>query len=115
LRFGIAVAGRNDHEAETDQPDQTPERVSKTFIWGLIITILFILDHNSFRNVVIPVNSQFSPIPFGHLSFLTITTLSYYDISPASGLARSLAMIEAVIGQLYLVLQATLSVGFRVL
>jgi hypothetical protein len=85
------------------------------FIWGLMFTVLFILDHKSFSNVVIPVDSHFSPIPFWYLSFLTITTLSYYNTAPASDLAKSLAMIEAVIGQLYLVLQVSLLVGLRVL
>jgi hypothetical protein len=84
------------------------------FIWGLMFTVLFILDHNSFRNVIIPVDSHFSPVPFWYVSFLTITTLGYYNTSPASDLARSLAMIEAVIGQLYLVLQVSLLVGLRV-
>jgi hypothetical protein len=84
------------------------------FIWGLMFAVLFILDHKSFQNVVIPVDSHFSPIPFWYVSFLTITTLGYYDTAPASDLARSLAMVEAVIGQLYLVLQVSLLVGLRV-
>jgi hypothetical protein len=84
------------------------------FTWGLMFTVLFILDNNSFRNVVIPVDSHFTPVPFWYLSFLTITTLGYYNTAPASDLAKSLAMIEAVIGQLYLVLQISLLVGLRV-
>ena len=84
------------------------------FIWGLLFAILFILDHESFRNLVVPVNSQFSIVPFWYLSFLTITTLGYNDVAPASDLAQSLAMTEAVVGQLYLVLQVSLLVGLRV-
>jgi hypothetical protein len=84
------------------------------FTWGLIFAVVFILDHNSFRNVVIPANSYFSPVPFWYLSFLTITTMGYNDMAPASDLAKSLAMIEAVIGQLYLVLQVSWLVGLRV-
>ena len=84
------------------------------FVWGLMFTVLFILDKESFRNVVIPVDSHFSPIPFWYVSFLTITTLGYNNTAPASDLAKSLAMVEAVIGQLYLVLQVSLLVGLRV-
>jgi hypothetical protein len=84
------------------------------FTWGLLFAILFILDHNSFRNLVIPVNAYFSPVPFWYVSFLTITTLGYSNVAPASDLAKSLAMAEAVIGQLYLVLQVSLLVGLRV-
>jgi voltage-gated potassium channel len=84
------------------------------FIWGLLFAILFILEPGSFRNLVVPFNSQFSVAPFWYLSFLTITTLGYSDVAPASGMAQSLAMIEAVVGQLYLVLQVSLLVGLRV-
>jgi voltage-gated potassium channel len=84
------------------------------FTWGLLFAIMFILDHESFRNVAIPINSYFSPVPFWYLSFLTITTMGYNDMAPASDLAKSLAMIEAVVGQLYLVLQVSLLVGLRV-
>jgi voltage-gated potassium channel len=84
------------------------------FTWGLLFAILFILDHNSFRNMVIPVNAYFSPVPFWYVSFLTITTLGYSNVAPASDLAKSFAMAEAVIGQLYLVLQVSLLVGLRV-
>ena len=84
------------------------------FTWGLLFAIVFILDHESFRNIVMPPDSYFSPVPFWYLSFLTITTMGYNDMAPASDLAKSLAMIEAVIGQLYLVLQVSLLVGLRV-
>jgi voltage-gated potassium channel Kch len=37
-----------------------------------------------------------------YFSFVTLTTLGYGDITPVSSLARSLAMVEAVIGPMYL-------------
>ena len=37
-----------------------------------------------------------------YFSFVTLTTLGYGDISPVSQQARSLALVEAVVGQLYL-------------
>jgi voltage-gated potassium channel len=84
------------------------------FAWGLLFAIVYIGNHESFRNVTLPVSSYFSPVPFWYLSFLTITTVGYTDMAPASDLAKSLAMIEAVVGQLYLVLQVSLLVGLRV-
>ena len=84
------------------------------FTWGLLFATLFLIDPQSFRNVTVPVSSQFSPVPFWYVSFFTITTLGYSDVAPASDLAKSLAMIEAVVGQLYLVLQVSLLVGLRV-
>ncbi len=41
----------------------------------------------------------FSPLLY--FSFITLTTLGYGDILPAHPAARSLAMIEALVGQLY--------------
>ena len=60
-----------------------------------------------------PSNKFFSPFPFCYVSFLALTTLGFSDVAPASGLAKSLAMIEGVIGQLYLILQVSLLVGLR--
>lgn len=84
------------------------------FTWGLLFATLFLLDPGSFRNLVVPINSYFSLVPFWYLSFFTITTLGYNEMAPASDLAKSLAVIEAVVGQLYLVLQVSLLVGLRV-
>jgi len=38
-----------------------------------------------------------------YFSFVTLTTVGYGDLSPAGGLGRSLAVLEALGGQLYLV------------
>jgi len=38
-----------------------------------------------------------------YFSFVTITTLGYGDVTPVAPLARSMAMLEAVVGQIYLV------------
>ena len=52
----------------------------------------------------------------GHLtyfSFVTLTTLGYGDITPASDLARMLAMMEATLGQLFLVIVVARLVGLH--
>jgi ABC-type multidrug transport system fused ATPase/permease subunit len=46
-----------------------------------------------------------------YFSFITITTTGYGDLAPAGDLARSLAMLEALIGQLYLVTVVAVIVG----
>ena len=38
-----------------------------------------------------------------YFSFVTLTTTGYGDFAPAVGAARALAVLEALIGQLYLV------------
>jgi cytosine/uracil/thiamine/allantoin permease len=51
---------------------------------------------------------------FLYFSFVTLTTLGYGDITPLTRLARSLSTLEAVIGQLYLVVQVAWLVGVHV-
>jgi hypothetical protein len=46
-----------------------------------------------------------------YFSFVTLTTLGYGDIVPASDLTRRLAVVEAVIGQLYLAVLVARLVG----
>jgi Ion channel len=46
-----------------------------------------------------------------YYSFVTLTTLGYGDISPVSAAARSLAMLEAVTGQLILVVLIARLIG----
>jgi hypothetical protein len=49
--------------------------------------------------------------PFLYYSFVTLTTLGYGDIVPLTSPARSLAVLEAVTGQLYLAVTIARLVG----
>ncbi len=51
---------------------------------------------------------------FLYYSFVTITTLGYGDIFPVSTAAKSCAILEAVIGQLYLVITVAWLVGVHI-
>jgi hypothetical protein len=46
-----------------------------------------------------------------YLSFVTLTTVGFGDVTPVAGLARAMAVLEAVIGQIYLVSIVALLVG----
>jgi hypothetical protein len=79
-----------------------------TFIFGVVET----LHPGSFN---IPQGQDIEANrTFLYYSFVTLTTLGYGDITPATGLARSLCILEAVIGQLYLVVQVAWLVGVHV-
>jgi hypothetical protein len=56
--------------------------------------------------------THFSAIAY--YSFVTLTTLGYGDITPASPYARSLATMLAVTGQLYLVVLVARVVGLQI-
>jgi len=49
-----------------------------------------------------------------YYSFVTLTTLGYGDMGPVSDYARSLAITEAVVGQLYLVVLVASLVGMYI-
>ena len=51
---------------------------------------------------------------FTYYSFVTLTTLGYGDITPVSEHARTLAWLEALIGQLYLAVMVATLVGLKV-
>jgi hypothetical protein len=51
---------------------------------------------------------------FIYYSFVTITTLGYGDITPITALANSFSFLEAVIGQIYLVVLVARLVGIHI-
>ena len=46
---------------------------------------------------------QHSPSDFAYFSYITLTTVGYGDLTPVTGFARSLAIMEALTGQIFLV------------
>lgn len=51
---------------------------------------------------------------FTYFSYVTLTTLGYGDITPISNAARSLAILEAMIGQLYIAVTIARLVGLHI-
>ena len=52
--------------------------------------------------------------PFVYYSFVTMTTLGYGDIFPVTTAAKSSVILEAIIGQLYLVIMVAWLVGVHI-
>jgi voltage-gated potassium channel len=50
----------------------------------------------------------------GYFSFITLATVGYGDVTPATPLARTLAWMEAITGQFYLAILVAGLVGFKV-
>ena len=81
-------------------------------MWTFIFAVVETLHPGSFN---IPQGQDIDATRyFLYYSFVTLTTLGYGDITPATSLARSLCILEAVIGQLYLVVQVAWLVGVHV-
>lgn len=51
---------------------------------------------------------------FTYFSFVTMTSLGYGDMSPISEMARTLAWVQAVLGQLYLAITVAALVGIHI-
>jgi hypothetical protein len=71
---------------------------------GLMFGICFYLLDQTWPGSFNPESETPLALPHAiYFSFVTIATLGYGDIVPASELARALAILEAISGQLYLV------------
>jgi voltage-gated potassium channel len=81
-------------------------------LWSLLFGALEVALPGSFKLAEnIPV---FEREVFTYFSFVTITTVGYGDIVPATPIARAFANLEAVVGQLYLVILVSWLVGMYV-
>jgi len=76
-------------------------------VFGLVYSGLFLLDTEAFnltRSLEAgSLRSQYDRISsdFVYYSFVTLTTVGYGDITPATTAAQQIAMLEALFGQLY--------------
>jgi hypothetical protein len=80
-------------------------------MWTFIYKVVEMAHPGSFTISATDIHER---LRFTYFSLVTITTLGYGDIIPTTGLASSLATLEAVVGQLYLVTTVAWLVGVRV-
>ena len=81
-------------------------------MWAFLYTFLELVDPASF-NVDLDQSKGYLLV-FQYYSFVTITTLGYGDITPVTEVARAFSVLEAVCGQLYLVVVVAWLVGIHV-
>jgi len=79
------------------------------FLWATLYASIELVDPGSFRfpdDIAAELHSMQSAGEMSgyaiYYSLVTLTTLGYGDITPASSAARSLSVVEAAIGQIYL-------------
>ena len=80
-------------------------------MWSFAYGLLELINPASFNVTLSP--DQGYQMRFIYYSFVTITTLGYGDITPATELASSFSILEAVVGQLYLVVVVAWLVGMH--
>ena len=81
-------------------------------MWAFAYTFLELVDPASF-NIKIGKPEDYFLI-FQYYSFVTITTLGYGDITPVTEVAKTFSALEALVGQLYLVVVVAWLVGMHV-
>jgi hypothetical protein len=75
------------------------------YAWAFGYSLLAELDPNAFSTAM-PLSETDSiglVQQMRYFSFVTLTTMGYGDIVPRTDIARSLVVLEAVAGQIYLV------------
>jgi len=80
------------------------------FIWSVAYMMLFAMDQSSFHGLP-QTADDLRLLDLQYFSFVTMTTLGYGDVAPVSDVARALAAVEALIGQLYLAVLVAALVG----
>jgi len=86
-------------------------------LWGYSYAMLEIVNHASFtvvEPVAGPVDLYDEPGWLIYFSYTTLTTVGFGDVLPANAYARSLAVLEAVVGQIMLVVMLARLVGLHV-
>jgi len=79
--------------------------------WTFIFSTLELLQPGSFKT---PQGLDTQLSHFSYYSFVTLTTLGYGDITPITSQARSLAVLEAIMGQLYIAVLIARLVGIQI-
>ena len=79
-------------------------------LWAMVYTLLYRINPAAFN---LP-GGQGDFLLFEYYSFVTLTTLGFGDITPLTKVAKAFSVLEAVVGQLYLVVVVAWFVGMLV-
>ena len=78
-------------------------------LWSYSYAVIDLLQPESFKWA-----GEHNDLSFLYYSFITLTTVGYGDITPVTGIARSLSMLEGIIGQSYMAVLVARLVGMHV-
>jgi hypothetical protein len=113
LAFLIVMLLRRLFRTERVTADTLSAAISGYFLlgilWSFAYALLLQLDPDAFRAV-----GSGGASDLFYFSFVTLTTLGYGDITPVSDAAETLAVLEAVVGQLYLAITIARLVGMHI-
>jgi hypothetical protein len=87
------------------------EHITATTLWGAVSAYLsiglafslFYAAANGFDSAAFPNVEGVSLGDFNYFSFVTMTTLGFGDITPATDIPRALSVLQTILGQIFLV------------
>ena len=87
------------------------EHITATTLWGAVSAYLsiglafslFYAATNGFDTAAFPDVVGISLGDFNYFSFVTMTTLGFGDVTPATDIPRALAVLQTILGQIFLV------------
>ena len=82
--------------------------------WAFFYMLVWTIDPHSFRGLAPAVETATARRELIYFSFVTLSTLGYGDIVPVARGLRSLAVSEALIGQLYIAITVARLVGLQI-
>jgi len=81
-------------------------------MWSFIFRVIEVLQPGSFT--ITQGLGEETRLTFIYYSIVTITTLGYGDITPVTDVAQSFSALEAIVGQIYLVVLVARLVGIHI-
>jgi hypothetical protein len=85
--------------------------LSVYLLLGLFCTYMYVLVGDIRSDGFFAQPGPHSPVTYLYFSFVTLTTVGYGDYSAGSDVGRMMAVIEALVGQLYLVTVVAIVIG----
>jgi hypothetical protein len=85
--------------------------LSVYLLLGLFCTYMYVLVGDIRNDGFFAQPGPHSPVTYLYFSFVTLTTVGYGDYSAGSDVGRTMAVIEALVGQLYLVTVVAIVIG----
>jgi hypothetical protein len=116
--FGLAVYSILKYV--TNAEEVTREVIFAAIVSYLLLAVIWSFGYSSLELVspgsfsISAARAEDSAFNFLYFSFVTITTLGYGDITPLTDQASALVIVEALIGQIYLVVLVAWLVGMHV-
>ena len=114
LAYQIYVLVARLLEARRVNFDTISAAVSGYLVLGLLWTVLFGLLLAADRACIRGVPADHATSAVVYFSFTTLTTLGYGDMAAVTPLARSVAILEAIVGQLYLTIMIARLIGIQI-